>query len=42
MIEAFVPIVLGGITFVVAAKLLGVSELEKLYRTFARRLGLKT
>lgn len=39
IIEAFVPIILGGVTFVVAAKLLGVSELEKLFNTFSRRLG---
>jgi len=40
-IEALVPVVAGGLTFFIAAKLLGVSELEKLYRTFARRLGFR-
>jgi hypothetical protein len=40
IIEAFAPIILGGVTFIVAAKLLGVSELEKLFKIFSRRLGL--
>jgi len=39
VIEAFVPIALGGITFLLAAKLLGVSELNRLYASFARKLG---
>jgi putative peptidoglycan lipid II flippase len=38
LIEAFVPIILGGITFVVAAKLLGIDELEKVYNGLARKL----
>lgn len=41
LIEVFAPIALGGITFVIAAKLLGVSELEKLYNALARKLGRK-
>src|SRR4051812_31257 len=41
VVEAFGPIVLGGLTFLVAAKLLRISELEKLYGMFARRLGTK-
>lgn len=39
MVEAFVPIALGGITFLLAAKLLGVAELNKVYASFARKLG---
>jgi putative peptidoglycan lipid II flippase len=35
--EAFVPIVLGGICFVIMAKLLRVHELEKLYSALARK-----
>jgi putative peptidoglycan lipid II flippase len=42
LIEAFLPIMLGGLTFLVAAKLLGVTELERLYKTFSRRLGIGT
>ncbi len=38
LIEAFVPIILGGITFFVAAKLLGIDELEKVYNGLARKL----
>lgn len=40
-IEAFVPIALGGITFLLTAKLLRIEELEKVYRAFAGKLGLK-
>lgn len=40
-IECFVPIVLGGIVFLVAAKLLKISEIDKLYNAFARKLGRK-
>lgn len=36
--EALVPIVLGGVCFVVMAKLLRVAELEKLYSMLARKL----
>jgi len=39
-VEALVPVAAGGLTFFIAAKLLGVSELEKLFKTFSRRLGL--
>jgi len=39
MIEAFVPIALGGMVFVGMAKLLGVTEIEKIYRIFARKFG---
>jgi len=41
LIEAFVPIALGGAVFFVAAKLLGVGEIDKVYNAFARKLGLK-
>ncbi len=40
-IECFVPIGLGGIVFVIMAKLLKVSEIDKLYNAFARKLGRK-
>jgi len=40
-VETLVPIALGGITFFTAAKILGVSETEKLYNAFARKLRLK-
>jgi putative peptidoglycan lipid II flippase len=39
-IEAFVPIGLGGLVFVVSAKLLGIHEIERIYRAFARKLGI--
>jgi putative peptidoglycan lipid II flippase len=39
LIEAFVPILLGGITFVVAAKLLGIDELDKVYNGLARKFA---
>ena len=38
IVEAFVPIILGGITFLIAAKLLRIDELEKIYRGFSARL----
>lgn len=38
LLECFVPIALGGITFFIAAKLLRVSEIDKLYNAFARKL----
>ncbi|HUR99482.1 MAG TPA: murein biosynthesis integral membrane protein MurJ [Pyrinomonadaceae bacterium] len=37
LIEAFVPIALGGVCFVVMAKLLRVTELEQLYNALARK-----
>ncbi len=37
--EAFVPIALGGIAFVIAAKLMRVTELEKLYGMLRRKLA---
>ena len=40
-IECFVPIALGGITFIVAAKLLKIREVDRLYNAFARKLGRK-
>lgn len=40
-IECFVPIGLGGIVFFVAAKLLRIKEVDKLYNAFARKLGRK-
>jgi len=39
--ETFVPIALGGITFVVMAKILKVSDIDKLYNAFARKLWRK-
>lgn len=39
LVEAFVPMALAGVTFLVAAKLLRISELETMYRTLARKLG---
>lgn len=41
LIEAFVPIALGGIAFVVAAKILRVGEIDKLFNTLKRKLGRK-
>lgn len=41
IIEAFVPIVLGAVTFVIAAKILRVAEINQLSNTFARKLGRK-
>ena len=41
MIEAFVPIALGGVTFVLMAKILHVNEVNKLYNAFARKFGRK-
>ena len=38
LVETFVPIALGGITFIVAAKLLGVKELNQIYSAFKRKL----
>ncbi|MGD9630992.1 MAG: murein biosynthesis integral membrane protein MurJ [Pyrinomonadaceae bacterium] len=37
-LEAFLPIGLAGIAFVIAAKILRVGELEKLYAAFSRRV----
>ena len=39
LIETFVPIFLGGIAFVVAAKILRVREIDKLANTLKRKLG---
>ncbi len=39
LIEVFVPIVLGGIAFVIAAKLLRVTELEQVFGMVRRKLG---
>lgn len=41
LIECFVPIGLGGIVFLIAAKLLKIREIDKLYNAFARKLGRK-
>ena len=38
LIEAFVPIGLGGVSFLIVAKLLRIEELEKLYNNFRRKL----
>ena len=39
LIEAFVPIVLGGIVFVLAAKLLKITELEQAFAAVRKKLG---
>jgi putative peptidoglycan lipid II flippase len=39
LVEALVPIALAGLTFAVAAKLMRIDEIEKVYRAFARKLG---
>lgn len=41
LIECFVPIGAGGIVFFVTAKLLRISEIDKLYNAFARKLNFK-
>ena len=40
-IEALVPVALGGITFLLTAKIFRVEEVSKLYNSFARKLGKK-
>lgn len=37
--EAIIPIALGGLTFLIAAKLLRIEELEKVYRMLSAKLG---
>jgi putative peptidoglycan lipid II flippase len=37
-IEAFIPIAIGGGVFLIAAKLFGVEELEKLYTSLMRKI----
>ena len=39
LVEAFLPIALGGIAFIVTAKLLRVTELEQLFGVMRRKLG---
>ncbi len=39
-VECFVPIGFAAITFFVAAKLLKISEIDKIYRVFGRKLGI--
>ena len=39
LIEAFIPIGLGGITFIIAAKFLRIEELEKVYKAVSSKLG---
>jgi putative peptidoglycan lipid II flippase len=41
LIEAFVPIGLGGLTFLVVAKLLRITEVDKVYNMLARKLGVR-
>jgi hypothetical protein len=38
MVEAFVPIMLGAITFIISAKLLRVEELDKAFRIVGSKL----
>ncbi|MDQ3181487.1 MAG: polysaccharide biosynthesis C-terminal domain-containing protein, partial [Acidobacteriota bacterium] len=40
-VEALVPITLGGITFLLMAKVLRVEEVNKLYNALSRKLGKK-
>jgi putative peptidoglycan lipid II flippase len=40
--DAIVPIALAGIAFLIAAKLLRLTEVEKLYGVFRRKFGSKT
>jgi len=39
LVEVFVPMALGGIAFIVIAKLLRIDELEKIYRAAAAKLS---
>ena len=39
LVEVFLPIILGGIAFVIAAKLMRVSELEQAFGTIKRKLA---
>jgi len=39
LVEAFVPIALGGIAFIVMAKLLGVRELQQLIGALRRKFA---
>ncbi|MCY7376156.1 MAG: murein biosynthesis integral membrane protein MurJ [Pyrinomonadaceae bacterium] len=41
IIEVFVPIVLGGVVFILTAKILRINEVDKLYNSLARKLGRK-
>jgi putative peptidoglycan lipid II flippase len=41
LIEVLIPIAIGGLFFVVTAKLLGVAELNQAYNAFARKFGRK-
>ncbi len=41
IIDAFAPIAFGGIVFFAVAKLLGVTEIDKVFGAFARKLGRK-
>ena len=41
LIEAFVPIALGGITFLIAAKILGIKELNQAFDAITRKLKRK-
>jgi len=41
LVEAFVPIVLGGIVFFVTAKILHIGEIDKVYNAFKGKLGRK-
>jgi hypothetical protein len=40
-LEAFIPIALAGTAFVIAAKILRVNEMEKLFGALKRKLGRK-
>lgn len=39
MVETFVPIAIGGMSFILAAKLLRISEVDKIYHNLARRFS---
>ena len=38
MLEAFVPIGLGGITFIIMSKVLGISEIDQIISTLKKKL----
>jgi putative peptidoglycan lipid II flippase len=40
-VEVFLPIALGGIAFVIVAKILRISEIDKLFNTLKRKFGRK-
>lgn len=39
-VEALAPVALGGVAFLIVAKIIGISEITKVYNAFARKLGV--